>query len=254
MAKARARLSRDWAVTRSGDVERAAFRHACFDDASCIIHVIAIHPIRRKNMRSVFRNTRFNYCAVIVAALFALVPLASTATAATKAKPSAAPKSGVPSTVTPTGTPITFSTVFDITKLTDVVQKCGTAEPTYCLRTGFSQLKDNGGDIVGPGTYAMSAYQAGTAVGFTGTVLFDNVTVKGCGTGSMILSFGPAPGQPTAPDRVDPTIQLIPAQWQIVSAIGGLQGTRGEGLLRPDTVKSTTIISTGTGQIRCAQK
>jgi hypothetical protein len=205
-------------------------------------------------MRSVFRNVRGSQYAVMAAAVCALVPFASPATAATKAKSSSSPKSGVPSTVAPTGTPITFRTAFDTTKLTDLVQKCGTTEATYCLRTGFSQLKDTGGDIVGPGIYAMSAYQAGTAVGFTGTVLFDNVTVKGCGTGSMILSFGPAPGQPTTPDRVDPTIQLMPAQWQIVAAVGGLQGTRGEGLLRPDTVKSTTIVSTGTGQIRCGQK
>ncbi len=163
-----------------------------------------------------------------------------TATAAKKSKP-------------PTGLPVTFQTVMDLRKLTDTVQKCGVTAVSMCVRIGFVQLENTTGDIVGPGVFSMSQYQFGRSVGFSGTVLYEDVTVKGCGTGSMVVSLGPAPGEPTRPDRLDPSISVRPARWMIHAASGDLTGIGGEGLLYPDTISSPTMTIRGAGRIHCGK-
>lgn len=185
-----------------------------------------------------FRLVSIGVTAVLLVGSLLLHPTA--ATAAKKPKP-------------PAGKPVSFQTVMDLRKMTDTVQKCGVTTVSMCIRVGFIQLEDTTGDIAGQGLFSMSQYQFGRSVGFSGTVLYDNVTVKGCGSGSMIVSTGPAPGEPTRPDRLDPSLSVRPALWVIHAASGDLAGIRGEGLLYPDTISSPTMTISGAGRIHCGK-
>jgi hypothetical protein len=157
-----------------------------------------------------------------------------------------------PSTVVG-GREISFQTVFDPATVTPTGQKCSTTSPDLCVRTGFF-VQTFTGDITGTGVYASSASSGPGETGrfFAGMILFDNVTVKGCGTGSFVYSFSTTIGEsPLNQDTVNPKVMLYPSRWAITNGSDGLKGILGSGLMRADTLFAPTIKATATGTIRC---
>ena len=173
---------------------------------------------------------------VALTTLFALSGLSAAASA----------KATTTKTTKATGKPFTARAVYDVTSVTSPADKC---EPVsgYCGRIGFVPLTLTG-DIAGTGEYVSSVLLFPPSKGayFSGSVIYDDVTVTGCGKGSFAAVFS---GTYTTPS----TDGSYPARWEIVpdKGTGALTKLRSEGLLRADFTNLAAVVANLTGTLRC---
>ena len=188
------------------------------------------------------RTGAFTLTCLMVVATPALV-----ATAAPFAGAKARPKqTTTKSPATPAGRPFTARAVYDVTTVASPADKC---EPVsgFCGRIGFVPLTVTG-DIAGTGEYVSSVLLFPPSKGayFSGSVIYDDVNVAGCGKGSFAAVFGATFTTPS-------TDGSYPARWEIVpdKGTGALTKLRGEGLLRGDFTNPAAVVGNLVGTLRC---
>ena len=182
------------------------------------------------------------HCSTVVAltTLFAVSGLTGAASAkVTTTKTTKAP-------AVPAGRPFTARAVYDVASVTSPADKCAPVSG-YCGRIGFVPLTLTG-DIAGTGEYVSSIVLFPPSKGayYSGAVIYDDVTVAGCGKGSFAAVFS---GTFTTPS----TDGSYPARWEIVPdrGTGALTKLRGEGLLRGDFTNPALVQANLFGTIRC---
>lgn len=145
-----------------------------------------------------------------------------------------------------TGKPFTAKAIYDVTSVTSPADKCAPVS-RFCGRTGFVPLTLTG-DIAGTGEYVSSVllFPPSKDAYWSGSVIYDDVTVAGCGKGSFAAVFS---GTFTTPS----TDGSYPARWEIVPdhGNGALKNLRGEGLLRGDFTDPALVVGNLTGTLRC---
>lgn len=141
----------------------------------------------------------------------------------------------------------------NMSQVTSAGEKCvssGGVKDGICARTGIVGFTITG-DIGGSTVWAASSFFVPTtgSVGFSGTLVVENATVKGCGTGTVAIAFGPSPIGTKSPNGK----QDYPGLWRIAetSKSSPLAKLQGEGLVWADSYGPGPFVSHLSGVVKC---
>ena len=177
-------------------------------------------------------------------------PATTTTTAATTTTVAATP-AVVPELAG--GHEVNAEATIDPSTVTSPGEQCvvsGSVAKGVCVRIGLLSFPITG-DISGSTVWASSNYYVPSnpsVVGFSGAMEIENANVAGCGVGTIVLLFGPAPI-----GTKSPTGNPFPGFWRIVvkSQSSPLANVQGQGLLWADSLGPGPVKTHFNGMVKC---